>query len=304
MSQKIWEKIGLIYCPAGDVEWAKTHASVPIAQHLASNYYRIYFSSRDKLNRSYTGYIVVDIENPHNILEVSANPILGPGELGGFDDSGAMATWLVEFENKKYLYYIGWNLGVTVPFRNSIGLAISTNGGEFIKHSRGPILDRTELEPHFVASCCVEPGVDLWRMWYLSCTGWSLHKGTVTHRYHIKYAESLDGIKWERAGHTAIDYSFDGEYAISRPTVLYESKLWKMWYSFRGDKYRIGYAESSDAKNWIRKDHLSGIDVSQQGWDSKMIEYPFVFLHKGKKYMLYNGNEYGKTGFGLAIFNG
>ncbi len=32
-----------------------------------------------------------------------------------------------------------------------------------------------------------------------------------------------------------------------------------------------------------------------------MICYPFIFDHKGKRYMLYNGNDYGKTGFGLAV---
>ena len=43
------------------------------------------------------------------------------------------------------------------------------------------------------------------------------------------------------------------------------------------------------------------IDVSLVGWDSEMIEYPFVFEHKNKRYMLYNGNHYGKTGFGIAV---
>jgi hypothetical protein len=34
-----------------------------------------------------------------------------------------------------------------------------------------------------------------------------------------------------------------------------------------------------------------------------MIEYPFVLRHKNEIYMLYNGNGYGKTGFGLAIWD-
>jgi len=32
-----------------------------------------------------------------------------------------------------------------------------------------------------------------------------------------------------------------------------------------------------------------------------MICYPYVFKHKGRFYMLYCGNGYGKTGFGLAV---
>jgi len=76
-----------------------------------------------------------------------------------------------------------------------------------------------------------------------------------------------------------------------------------MWYSYKGTEttYRIGYAESGDGISWERMDEKVGIDVSQSGWDSEMIEYSFVFNHKGLKYMLYNGNGYGKNGIGLAV---
>jgi hypothetical protein len=74
-----------------------------------------------------------------------------------------------------------------------------------------------------------------------------------------------------------------------------------MWYSYRGESYRTGYAESQDGINWQRKDEEAGIDVSPSGWDSEMIAYAHVFNHRGKRYMLYNGNGYGKTGIGLAV---
>ena len=32
-----------------------------------------------------------------------------------------------------------------------------------------------------------------------------------------------------------------------------------------------------------------------------MIEYPFVYGHRGVKYMLYNGNGFGETGIGYAV---
>jgi len=52
---------------------------------------------------------------------------------------------------------------------------------------------------------------------------------------------------------------------------------------------------------WERDDGLSGIDVSPRGWDSEMICYRYVFEHGSHRDMLYNGNGYGKTGFGLAV---
>ncbi|MDP3009534.1 MAG: hypothetical protein Q8N30_10775 [Methylococcales bacterium] len=195
-----------------------------------------------------------------------------------------------------------WNLGVTVPFRNSIGLAIGDANNHYVRYASGPILDRSMQEPHFCASCCVIPEGDISRMWYLSCTGWSKDEtGKPRHHYHIKYAESEDGIHWARNGLIAIDYANTDEYAISRPSVIRDTDCWKMWYSFRGESYRIGYAESEDGRSWIRHDDIVGIDVSETGWDSEMIEYPFVFDHKGERYMLYNGNDYGKMGFGIAV---
>ena len=67
------------------------------------------------------------------------------------------------------------------------------------------------------------------------------------------------------------------------------------------ESYRIGYAESEDGIHFNRMDEKVGIDVSKFGWDSEMICYPHVFAHNGEKYMLYNGNGYGKEGIGLAV---
>ena len=39
-----------------------------------------------------------------------------------------------------------------------------------------------------------------------------------------------------------------------------------------------------------------------RGGDSEMIEYPFVFDHDGQRFMLYNGNGYGRSGFGVAVW--
>lgn len=279
----------------------RSHAAVPIAEHVSGNIFKIYFSTRNLNNQSFTGFLLIDITRPHEILEVAENPVISPGALGEFDDSGAMASWLARYDGMRFLYYIGWNLGITVPFRNSIGLAVSQDGEEFKRYTSGPIIDRSMREPHFSASCCVLPGRDKWRMWYLSCTGWKMQQGKPQHRYHIKYAESSDGISWKRDGVVAIDHTDESEYAISRPSVIQDGDCLKMWFSHRGSSYRIGYAESFDGIHWTRLDKFCQIDVSKSGWDSEMIEYPFVFDHNGRRYMLYNGNGYGATGFGLAL---
>lgn len=280
-----------------------SHASVPCAEVLAGTEVRVWFSSRDERGRSQVGWFRVDLARPERILEVSPAPVLGPGEPGCFDDSGAMATWLARAPSgERWLYYIGWNLGVTVPFRNSIGLAVGDAGATSLRRAfAGPIVDRTAREPHFTASCCVLPGTPRWRMWYLACTGWSEHEGKARHHYHIRYATSADGIDWERDGRVAIDFADDSEYAISRPSVVRDGDRWRMWYSYRGAAYRIGYAESDDGERWERRDRSPLSLDPGDGWESDMVEYPHVFDCGGQRWMLYNGNDYGRSGIGLAV---
>ena len=61
-----------------------------------------------------------------------------------------------------------------------------------------------------------------------------------------------------------------------------------------------GYAESNDGLEWKRKDEEVGIETSDNGWDSEMLAYPYIYKHNEKIYMFYNGNGFGKSGFGYA----
>jgi predicted GH43/DUF377 family glycosyl hydrolase len=68
--------------------------------------------------------------------------------------------------------------------------------------------------------------------------------------------------------------------------------------------YKIGYASSSDGITWVRDDKKTGITLSENGWDSEMLHYPHIFELNNELYMIYNGNEFGKYGFGLAKLEG
>ena len=305
-----WIKHGVIYTPKGNSFWNKTHASVPTVDKVSAAVWRIYFASRDEQSRSFTSFIEVEAGNPKKVLYEHPAPILPLGKLGAFDDCGVMPSRIVNLGAEKYLYYIGWAVRKTVPFHNGIGLAISRDGGTtFERFSEGPLFGSTYGEPYFASSPCVLLDEDRWRCWYLSCTKWEVIEGRPEAFYHIKYAESRNGIDWERKGIVAIDYKTQMEAGISQPSVLKEDGRYKMWYSYRdgagyrtkSDKsYRIGYAESDDGIQWTRLDETVGITVSDDGWDSEMIEYPYVIVHGQEKYMFYNGNGFGASGFGFA----
>ena len=71
----------------------------------------------------------------------------------------------------------------------------------------------------------------------------------------------------------------------------------------RQNAYRLGYAYSDDLVNWTRDDENCGISTTEGDWDSDMMCYPHIFECDSKIYLLYNGNEFGKFGFGLAVLD-
>jgi hypothetical protein len=303
-------KQGLIFSVGAKYPWSQTHAQIPSVDVLPNDRLRIYYSTRDVLNRSLTSFIEVSAEDPQEVVYEHDKPILGFGSLGCFDDCGVMPSCIVTHEGKKFLYYCGWNTSTTVRYRNSIGLAVSEDGGiTFRRAFDGPILDRNKDEPHLVVTPHVIVADGLWKMWYCGCTGWKIVNGVTEPQYLIKYAESLDGVTWQRANRVAIPYKHELE-AIGRPVVVQEHGLYKMWYSYRSladyrsnrhNSYRIGYAESEDNLRWERMDDQAGIDLSEEGWDSEMLAYPYIVDYKDARYLFYNGNGFGRSGFGYAL---
>ncbi len=138
-------------------------------------------------------------------------------------------------------------------------------------------------------------------MWYTNFFRWEKRDGEKPkHYYAIKYAHSTDGLTWKRTDTICIDFEHAGEHVICHPTVIKQNGRYHMWYCYRGERYKIGYATSKDALHWERKDGLAGIGCSNAGWNFEEVCYPRVFQHKDLLYMLYCGNNYGKTGLGLA----
>ena len=151
-------------------------------------------------------------------------------------------------------------------------------------------------------SCILRQG-ELWKMWYVSTVKWTRDNNGLHYICVIRYATSADGIDWKTDPRVCMEPDLNDEYAVGRPSVVYEDNLYKMWYSIRRfrELYTIGYAESEDGISWDRRDDIVGIHKSQKGWDSEMICYPFIMDMNGQRYMFYNGNGRGITGIGFAV---
>jgi len=295
------EKIGRILQPNMDVYWMSTYTGPSFAMQVGeTSLFDIYVTGRDSKNRSSIGKVIIDIENPKNIIEITADPIFSFGEKGAFDENGVSYPWLVQHNGKTFMYYVGWMPTVITPFQNHLGLAVQKEDKTFERVSRAPILERTNNEYLGTGSCCVLIENSIWKMWYTSFLKWGSNPSEHKHYYVIKYAESKDGVHWIRDNVICINFKNQNEYAIGKPCVLKIKDKYHMWYSYRGEQYRIGYATSNDGTKWERKDGNAGINVSKDGWDSKSVCYAHVLQYKNYLYMFYNGNDYGKEGLGLA----
>lgn len=284
----------------------RTHAAAPLIHQLADGTQRVYYASRDGENRSHIGWVEMDLRDNARILAVAQQPALAPGELGCFDDHGVYPGSIVEDGNRLMLYYAGWNPGPRPPlFTASIGVAISDDGGRtFERWSPAPILSRGRYDPCLLTSPCVIREESEWRMWYVGGFRWVVEAGELHSYYDIKYARSDDGECWERDGRVAIGLA-PGERNIGRPCVIPVRDGYEMWYSASGAAgYRAGFARSPDGLEWSRHDDHAGLEPSDEGWDSGAVAYPWVAFIEGRRYAVYNGNDYGRDGFGLAVADG
>jgi hypothetical protein len=278
-----------------------SHASVPFAEPLESGLHRIWFTPRDAANRSHIAWLVVDLQHPQHILDMAPAPVLGCGPAGSFDDCGAMMSWLAQSGAQRRLYYIGWNTRGTVPFHVAIGAAEPAADGWH--RWPAPLLDRGLDDPWFCSNPCVLPEANGWRMWYLGGLGWEVVGGRLSPSYHICHARSADGLRWSERGRAVVPLEGD-EYAIARPSVLRLSDHWLMWFCARSRvrPYRLSAARSVDGLSWQRAPDLADLPPADQGWDHEMIAYPHVFEYAGTRWMVYCGNGFGRTGFGIAVW--
>jgi predicted GH43/DUF377 family glycosyl hydrolase len=304
-----WEKKSQVTGLLEKISWAKTHAQVPTLL-LKKDRLRVYFATRPRQDVTMTTFCDLDLEDFNKVLYVHDKPILELGIPGTFDQHGIMPSSIVEFNGLVYLYYSGWSRSVGVPYNNYTGLALSEDGGEtFKKAFQGPVIDRTRFELFSATSpeVLVDNG---WHMWYCSGTNWHNVDGKFEHTYDIKYASSDDGLTWAQHNKVAIRQRNEYE-AITKPTVIKLNGIYHMWYCYRGtfdfrngnEGYKIGYATSADLVNWERKDEQAGIHLSKSGWDSEMMAYPAIINYNNSFHMFYNGNQFGREGFGFAKLN-
>lgn len=295
----------MLFCPAGEDRHPKllTHAANPLPVHLKGDVYRVFFSGRDALNRSSVGAVDIDLV-ARQVLHEHYAPVFEHGPEGSFYADGVSIGNCYKTSSGRFMLFMGWCNPSGAHWYGEIGrLRMDEDLALALEGTGRAFMPRDAKDPISLSYPWVTGNASSgFRMWYGSTQTWDGGNGEMIHI--IRQASSKDGERWRKHG-PAVPHQVGLAQAFSRPAVISDADEHRMWFSYRsgsGQTYRIGYAVSADGVDWRLALDDAGIDVSPEGWDSEMVEYPFVFDHGGRRYMLYNGNGYGKTGFGLAIF--
>lgn len=300
-----WLKHGVVWTPSGDAWWARTHATSPTPIWIDEKTLRVYVQCRDEFNVGRVGYVDLDPDDPRKVIGQSAEPVLDIGQPGAFDDSGAFQTSVVRApDGRLFMYYVGFELCQKIRYRLLTGLAVSDDNGEtFVRVQTTPVLERAPGEEHFRCGPWVTIDDGRFRMWYVAGGSWEQIGEKRMPVYDIRYAESGDGVRWPASGQVVLPVNLQHEHGFGRPVVRRGPSGYRMIYSIRRRQpaaYRMGYAISSDGLNWRRRDDTIGIDVSCEGWDAESVEFGVDIQTAGKTWLLYNGNDFGGSGFGIA----
>lgn len=313
-----WIKRGQIFNPAdhklpnGCIEFAQSPQTL-----VFKDFVRIYFSTRQKDHN--TGKFISHIafadfdKNFQTILNISDKTVIEPGGLGCFDEHGIFPINVLRHDGKIYAYTCGWSRRISVSVETSTGLAFSNDDGlTFKKAGPGPVLTSSLHEPVLVGDSFVKVYNNTYHMWYIYGKKWieENENEPPARVYKIAHAVSDNGIDWikEEAQQIIADSLNENE-CQALPTVIKTGNRYHMYFCYREATdfrknpkrgYRLGYAWSDDLQNWNRDDEQAGIAFSETGWDSEMMCYPHLFECEDKIYLLYNGNEFGRYGFGIA----
>lgn len=313
-----WQKIGKIFDPSQHAlpNGCESFAQSPQAL-VCDDHVRIYFSTRarDASGKFLSHVAYVDMDRGlERILRVADHTVLPLGELGAFDEHGIFPINPVRHGDRVLAYTTGWNRRVSVSVDTAIGLAVSTDGGRtFAREGAGPVLAQSLHEPCLVGDGFVQLIDGVFHMWYIFGTGWKRYSPDAApdRTYKIGHATSGDGVHWtkEEARQIVADRLGPDE-SQALPTVTEIDGRHHMFFCYRqssdfrtnaGRGYRIGHAWSDDLHNWTRDDDQIPLAIEPGAWDGDMQCYPHVFKVDDRICLLYNGNEFGRHGFGLAL---
>jgi predicted GH43/DUF377 family glycosyl hydrolase len=199
---------------------------------------------------------------------VSTEPVLALGPPGSCDGATISSNTVLKLGDRWYCWYTGIS---QFPYLASVCLATSSDGIRWTKYPHNPVLSYNpyvSTDAFMVATPQVLYEEGVFKMWYNSK---GFGEGTRAGDYHIGYAESLDGILWERSPTLPVlgpsGHGWDSQMA-EYPEVLALGAQYYLFYC--GNGYgSIGYAEGRSATRAVvatRRGKSAAPDASWSDW--------------------------------------
>jgi hypothetical protein len=317
-----WRRLGLIFRPqdhallGGGAGFAQSPQALVLGDRV-----RVYFSTRAGDPRG--GKVISNVAyaefspDLREVLGVNTEEVLSPGVLGAFDEHGVFPFSPVREGEEVWAYTTGWSRRSSVSVETAVGRVRSVDGGRtFTRDGLGPVHGPSLHEPFLVGDAFVRRFGGELRMWRMFGQRWlePAPGGEPERVYKIGSARSKDGLHWERQDGVAIlpdRIGPDERQALPAVAEVGGRYLMVFCYrdavGFRTDPrrgYRLGQAWSDDLERWTRDDDHPSFPASSEEWDSEMVCYPHIFAMNGQTLLLYNGNAFGRDGFGAAVLEG
>lgn len=295
--------------------------------------------------RCLMAYWGTDAQGMHHILAAEATlerpndwrplgPLIGPQTLAPYNTQGPSFPFLLPVDRKLWLlYYCAWGQP-TRRLPNTTGVAISEDAGRTWRYWRdSPMLalDRP-YDMEGTGSLWVTHEAGRFRMWYTGIgrffarpEGVQSGHGEVIPEIGIAYAESSDGLHWEKPRmnwlvaprHWGVG---PYEYIVSKPVMLIDDAAegaarggvgspyrprYTLWVNTFGVAYRVHRLTSDDGLSWRwtpRAGPQGELGTGGPGtFDDHQRSYPTMLRHGREIRCWYTGNAFGNRGMGYAV---
>ena len=255
---KAGEGIGFAEAPVDDPLTWREHPASPVLKPRADNWEgnqinqpRVVAVTPERWRMYYTGWgfkgpgwpwamgLAESFDGGTTWRRHGDKPILDRGDASSPDGGGACVPMVLRVGDRWMMWYTAGQVNSRGHQNIHLCLATSTDGLHWEKHPGNPVLsdDFSDGAARSVTSrCYVRHDDGVFRMWY------SFAKPD----YRIHYAESLDGIDWERAPVAPVlDVSpspaWDDK-MVEYPEVQIAGNVFRLW--FCGNGYgSVGYAQ-------------------------------------------------------------
>ena len=305
-----WDDKGLIFKVNNMAPWAKSHCYVPTALALEDRI-RVYAAFWDHDMHGRLGYVDVDIKNPTKILGYAENPIIADSREGRFDCDGVTPLSVVVYGEEIRLYYAGWQRFAQADKRYTLftGLLLSDLKGEnFKRWSPQPVIGPRHEGEHLRTGGYTSYINNRWQTWYACHEKTIMLDGKGIPAYAQKTMESLDGFSWDQEDHIVFPVEDNKLLGYGRPAIWFHDTFkYRGLFSERnwdGSYTKIKYGTSSDGYEWaFQPDSAMNFSGSNTCDSQNSVCFPSLIFQEDRTLMFYNGDDFGREGLRLAIWN-